>query len=239
MAKIAQKEPRKNISRDLAIQHPHTKIPDSEVKLENIVQGSPSFVPHSVKSSKGKGKGKGIKNIKLNDSGFAIEMAHWKTTLTAKQRRARANKLAQVAKNTIPKSRQSTATGKTPRKQLAVKVPHKQARAQGSKPKPCRNYAMIALHEIRWFQKSVGLLIPLLPFQRLVREIAQDCKMDLRFQSSAILALQEAAEAWLVSIFESTYLCCIHRGRITICPKDFYLVRRIHHIAGINLWWNH
>ena len=120
-AKIAQKEPCKNISKDLAIQHPRTKIPDSEVKLENIVQGSPSFVPHSVKSSKSKGKG--VKNIKLNNSGFASEMACWKTTLMAKQRRARANKLAQAAKNAIQKSRQSTATGKTPRKQLAAKVP--------------------------------------------------------------------------------------------------------------------
>ena len=98
---------------------------------------------------------------------------------------------------------------------------------------------MVALREIRHFQRSVDLLIPLLPFQRLVREIAQDCRMDLRFQSSAILALQEAAEAWLVSLFESVNLCCIHRGRITISPKDFYLVRHIHHIAGINLWWNH
>ena len=233
--KIAQKEPCKNISKDLAIQHPCTKIPDSEIKLDNIVQSSPSFVPHSVKSSKGKGKG--VKNIKLNDSGFASEMAHWKTTLTAKQRSTRANKSAQVAKNAIPKTRQSTATGKTPCKQLAAKVPRKQARGQGSKPKPHHNYAMIALHEIRRFQKSVDLLIPLLPFQRLVCEIAQDCKMDLQFQSSAILALQEAAEAWLVSIFESANLCCIHRGRITICPKDFYLVCQIHHIAGINLWW--
>ena len=233
-AKIAQKEPCKNISKDLAIQHPRTKIPDSEIKLDNIVQGSPSFVPHSVKSSKGKGKG--VKNIKLNDSGFASEMACRKTTLMAKQRSARANKSAQVAKNAIPRTRQTTATGKTPHKQLTVKVPRKQARGQGVKAKPHRNYAMIALREIRQFQKSVDLLNPLLPFQRLVCEIAQDCKMDLRFQSSVILALQEAAEAWLVSIFESANLCCIHRGRITICPKDFYLVRRIHHIAGINLW---
>ena len=120
-AKIAQKEPHKNISKDLAIQHPHTKIPDSEIKLDNIVQGSPSFVPHSVKSSNGKDKG--VKNIKLNDSGFASEMTRRKTTLTAKQKIARANKLAQTAKNAIPKPKQTTATGKTPRKQLTVKVP--------------------------------------------------------------------------------------------------------------------
>lgn len=51
------------------------------------------------------------------------------------------------------------------------------------------------------------LLIRKLPFQRLVREIAQDYKTDLRFQSSAVLALQEAAEAYLVGLFEDTNLC--------------------------------
>ena len=96
----------------------------------------------------------------------------------------------------------------------------------------------MALREIRHFQRSVDLLIPLLPFQRLVCGIAQDFNIGLRFQSSAILALQEAAEAWLVGLFESADLCCIHRGQITIAPKDFNLVRRIHHIAGINIWWN-
>ena len=72
-AKIAQKESRKNISKDLVIQHPRTKIPDSEIKLENIVQGSPSFVPHSAKSSKGKGKG--VKEIKINIVNSDSEMA--------------------------------------------------------------------------------------------------------------------------------------------------------------------
>ena len=137
----------------------------------------------------------------------------------------------------MPKPCQTPSGGKAPRKQLATKAARKQGSRQGVKVKPRRNYAMIALREIWRFQRSVDLLIPLLPFQRLVREIAQDYRMDLRFQSSAILALQEAAEAWLVRIFESANLCCIHRGRITIAPKDFYLVKRIHHIAGINLWW--
>ena len=165
-------------------------------------------------------------------------MAHRKKTLTAKQRIQRAGKAAGATKTALPKPHKSPSGGKAPRKQLATKAPHKQGGGLRAKPKPCRNYTMAALREIRHFQRSVGLLIPLLPFQRLVREIAQDCKMDLRFQSSAILALQEAAEAWLVSLFESVNLCCIHRGRITISPKDFYLVHCIHHIAGINLWWN-
>jgi histone H3 len=61
----------------------------------------------------------------------------------------------------------------------------------------------------------------------LVREIAQDYKSDLRFQSSAIQALQEAAEAYLVSIFEDTNLCAIHAKRVTIQNKDIQLARRL------------
>ena len=68
---------------------------------------------------------------------------------------------------------------------------------------------------------------PQLPFQRLVREIAQDFKTDLRFQSSAVLALQEAAEAYLVGLFEDTNLAAIHAKRVTIMPKDIQLARRI------------
>ena len=130
-AKIAQKEPRKNILKGLAIQHPRTKIPDSEIKLENIVQGSPSFVPKSSK-----GKGKGVKNIKLNDSGFASEMAHRKKTLTAKQKVLRAGKAAGAAKAALPKPRKSPSGGKAPRKQLATKAPCKQGGGLGAKPKP-------------------------------------------------------------------------------------------------------
>uniref|UniRef100_A0A8C9J1K6 Core Histone H2A/H2B/H3 domain-containing protein n=1 Tax=Panthera tigris altaica TaxID=74533 RepID=A0A8C9J1K6_PANTA len=66
-----------------------------------------------------------------------------------------------------------------------------------------------------------------LPFQRLVREIAQDFKTDLRFQSSAVMALQEACEAYLVGLFEDTNLCAIHAKRVTIMPKDIQLARRI------------
>lgn len=62
----------------------------------------------------------------------------------------------------------------------------------------------VALREIRRYQKSTELLIRKLPFQRLVREIAQEFKMELRFQSTAIAALQEASEAYLVSLFEDT-----------------------------------
>ena len=126
----------------------------------------------------------------------------------------------------------------------------------------------VALREIRRYQKSTDLLIRKLPFQRLVREIAQDFKNDLsathrhhtprytaateqsshrlcahplsavsrvlaaaavvsRFQGTAISALQEASESYLVSLFEDTNLCAIHAKRVTIMPKDIQLARRI------------
>ena len=102
--------------------------------------------------------------------------------------------------------------GKAPRKQLATKAARKSnPLTSGVNPKPHRyRPGTVALREIRRYQKSTDLLIKKLPFQRLVREIAQDFKNDLRFQSTAIMALQEAAEAYLVSLFEDTNLCAIH-----------------------------
>merc|ERR1719291_1112998 len=76
-------------------------------------------------------------------------------------------------------------------------------------------------------QKSTELLIRKMPFQRLVRELTSDFKTDLRFQSQAVLALQEAAEAYLVGLFEDTNLCAIHAKRVTIMPKDLQLARRL------------
>src|ERR1700734_3147305 len=142
-------------------------------------------------------------------------------------------------------ARKSTG-GKAPRKQLATKAARKSAPATGGVKKPHRyRPGTVALREIRRYQKSTELLIRKLPFQRLVREIAQDFKVnsilisavshsliisaqtDLRFQSSAVMALQEAAEAYLVSLFEDTNLAAIHAKRVTIQPKDLALARRL------------
>ncbi|CAM0953868.1 unnamed protein product [Alopecurus aequalis] len=118
--------------------------------------------------------------------------------------------------------------GKGPRKQLVTKAARKSAPATGDVKKPHRfRPGTAALREIRKYQKSTGLLIRKLPFQRLVREIAHDFKTDLCFQSSAVYALQEAAEAYLVVLFEDTNLCAIHAKRVTIMPKDMQLARRI------------
>jgi len=124
-------------------------------------------------------------------------------------------------------ARKSTG-GKAPRKQLAQHAARKSVPSNGGVKKPQRfRPGTVALREIRKYQKNGNLLIRKLPFQRLIREIAQDFKQDLRFQSHAIQALQEASEAYLVSLFEDTNLCAIHAKRVTIMPKDMQLARRI------------
>jgi len=128
-------------------------------------------------------------------------------------------------------ARKSTG-GKAPRKQLATKAARKSAPATGGVKKPHRyRPGTVALRDIRKYQTrgkfATQLLIRKLPFQRLVREIAQDFKTDLRFQSTAVEALQEAAEAYLVGVFEDSNLCAIHAKRVTIMPKDIQLARRV------------
>lgn len=118
--------------------------------------------------------------------------------------------------------------GKTPRKQLPTKAPKRSTAATGG-VKRLHRYrpGTVALREIRKYQKTSELLIARLPFQRLVREVAQRFMIGLRFQSSAIMALQEASEAYLVGLFEDTNLCAIHAKRQTIMPKDLLLAKRI------------
>ena len=120
-------------------------------------------------------------------------------------------------------------SSKIPRKSLIIsKAARKTTQIKANIKKPHRfKPGTVALREIRKFQKSTDLLIRKLPFQRLVRDIAQQYKSDLRFQSQAVLALQEASEAYLVGLFEDTNLCAIHAKRVTIMPKDMQLAKRI------------
>lgn len=85
----------------------------------------------------------------------------------------------------------------------------------------------VALREIRRYQGTTELLLNQLPFQRLIREIAQDVKADLRFQATAIAALQEASEYYLVGLMEDANLCAIHAKRVTIMDRDLKLARRL------------
>ena len=141
-------------------------------------------------------------------------------------------------------------TGKTPHQKLIPKAPCKmlspeQARKNAAKAaaaaqknlgnlrtgglkRPMRyRPGTVALHEIRRYQKTTELLIRKLPFNQLVREVAQGFKTGLHFQTQAIGALQEAAEAYLVGLFEDTNLCAIHAKCVTIMPKDIQLAWRI------------
>ena len=129
-------------------------------------------------------------------------------------------------------ARKSTGGG-IPRKQLATKAARTRARAHGCPKKPHRfRPGTVALREIRQYQKTTELFIRKRAFQRLVREITQDFKTDIRFQGTAILALQEAAEAYLVGLFQDTNLCAIHGKRVTITPKDIQLARRLRGEGG-------
>ena len=136
-------------------------------------------------------------------------------------------------------ARKSTG-GKLPRKDLFTSSnrPNKGSKSlkklvsrrnEPEKKKKVRRHrpGVVALKDIRKYQKTTELLITRLPFQRLCREIAQDYKVDIRFKPSAVMALQEAAEAYLVSLFEDTNLAAIHAKRVTIQPKDLALARRL------------
>lgn len=121
--------------------------------------------------------------------------------------------------------------GIIPRQQLTTKnteVPTRNIKAShGYVMRPQRySPGVVALREIRRYQKSTELIIPKSPFQRLVREIVQDFKSDFRVQSSAVLAVQEASEAYLVELFDDANLNAIHAKRVTITPRDIQLATR-------------
>ena len=143
----------------------------------------------------------------------------------------KAGKKSQKAGKKAKKPFKKPTSRAQPKAAAATKVKKtakKSAPQTGGIKKPMRyRPGTVALREIRRYQKSTELLIRKLPFQRLVREIAQNFKTGLRFQTNAILALQEAGEGYLVGLFEDTNLCAIHAKRCTIMPKDIQLARRI------------
>ncbi|XP_026813666.1 histone H3-like [Rhopalosiphum maidis] len=180
-----------------------------KVFLENVIRDAVTYTEHAKR-----------KTVTAMDVVYALK----RQGRTFPSNRTHPNSTMARTKQTARKS----TGGKAPRKQLATKAARKSAPATGGVKKPHRyRPGTVALREIRRYQKSTELLIRKLPFQRLVREIAQDFKTDLRFQSSAVMALQEASEAYLVGLFEDTNLCAIHAKRVTIMPKDIQLARRI------------
>ncbi|TFK75818.1 histone-fold-containing protein [Pluteus cervinus] len=139
-------------------------------------------------------------------------------------------------------ARKSTG-GHPPRRSSGANEPTSTRSNQPGQRKPHRfRPGTVALREIRKYQKSTDLLIRKLPFSRVVREIANDMTTQmndygdsgLRWQTSAILALQEATEAYLVHLFEDANLCAIHAKRVTLMTKDIHLARRIRGPWGIS-----
>jgi histone H3 len=121
-------------------------------------------------------------------------------------------------------ARKSTG-GAIPCYHLATKAARVTAQKAIAVRKPHRWHpGMVALREIQKFQKNTDLLIRKAPFQHLVRKIALKFgKRDLRMQSTADLALQEAAEYFMVDVFSDTKLCAMHGKRVTIMNKDMVL----------------
>lgn len=120
------------------------------------------------------------------------------------------------------------STAKPPQIQVAKKRLQAKVAAMPNQIEPNRyRPGTLALKEIRHYQKGTELLIKRAAFQRLVKEIAQEFKTDLRFQVAALEALQVAAESYIIGLFEDTNLCTIHAKRVTIMPKDILLARRI------------
>ncbi|RMZ90042.1 hypothetical protein DV736_g2728, partial [Chaetothyriales sp. CBS 134916] len=155
-----------------------------------------------------------------------------RSTLSNKPSTPRRSGASQLSSIGTPSSARGHVGGKS-----LKTLPTKRRRAQPGDPIPHRRPhrykpGTIALREIRRYQQSTDLLILKLPFARLVREVAQyvlpmGVGGELRWQSQAIQALQEASEAFLVHLFEDTNLCAIHAKRVTIMQKDIQLARRL------------
>ena len=153
-----------------------------------------------------------------------------------------------VGSDVQPTERRSTpkpASNKTPvkgrkqaRKHLSWKLLQLGATPTGGIKKPhCYRPGMVALREIRRYQKLTECLIKRSPFQKLIREISQEyhiCpqgpgtpSMQVRFQFTAIAALQEAAENFIVGLFQDINLLAVHAKRVTVMPMDIRLALRI------------
>lgn len=119
-------------------------------------------------------------------------------------------------------------------RQNRLMQPHVAAGAPARKAPHRYRPGTVALRQIRKYQKTAELLIRKRPFQRLCRELIIGCNTELKVQAAALFALQEAAEAFLVSYFDDCQQLAIHAKRVTIMPKDMQLARRI---RGDDLKW--
>ena len=143
----------------------------------------------------------------------------------AKAKAAKSKSKSPAKKVAKPKSKSPNKTKATGSK--SPKKSQKTSSQPKERKKPRFRPGTVALREIKRYQKSTDLLLPRASFQRVVRDICGNYDPDLRFAAQALIALQEATEAYLVGIFEDTNLCAIHAKRVTVQKKDMELARRI------------
>ena len=127
-------------------------------------------------------------------------------------------------------TKQTAVKSKATKRALGTKKAKKSASGSGSSglKKAFRwKPGTVALRQVKKLQKSTDLLIAKAPFSRLVREISEAHKAGLRFQSSALAAIQEATEAFVVSLLGDANLTALHANRVTALPRDLQLVRRL------------
>ena len=219
----------------------HTTPESSPIKKRRVEESQPSTAEGaqpSTSSGHKKSKGKDLSLLMATQSGKCMvpkdslyfrEQARMVKTKTTVRKRTGKHPRDHLASNFPRKNlTKEQARKNTARAAVAAQKNLGSPPRMGGLKKPMRyRPGTMALREIHRYQKSTELLIRKLPFNRLVREITQDFKTDLRFQSQAIAVLQEAAEAYLVRLFKDTNLCGIHAKRVTIMPKDIQLARRI------------
>jgi len=136
-------------------------------------------------------------------------------------------------------AKDKSAVKKISKKTAPAKGGIKKAASDADRKKIRFRPGTVALREIKRYQKSILHLLPRASFQRLVRSICGGIDNDLRFQAQALIAMQEATEAYLVGVFEDANLCALHANRVTIMKKDMLLARRIrgdaHHDYNDNM----
>lgn len=138
-------------------------------------------------------------------------------------------RVLQVSSST-PKQNLSTASQRSIlRRKTCITFESQERKKRKRKP------GTVAIKQIKYYQQTTDLLIRLLPFARLVKEIADTISVDgskYKWKASAIQALQYAVEAYLVALMEDTNKAAIHAKRVTIRPEDLHLVRDIR--GGVN-----
>ena len=197
------------------------------ISPDRTVRGSyVSVEPKKKRSTKGKGKGKSSTGGKKTPGSNVVG----KKDLS---------RLQEQQKKKKKRGNESQAKSKW----AEIAIANNKALAVGNKVRTARGWykrpdsmkgkrfksGSRALQEISHYQKTPGLLIPLRPFIRYVKELGDDRKAGMRWQAYAIFLLQNAAEAFVVGALEDANLCAIHAKRVTVFPKDIQLVSRIRH----------